>query len=493
MSNDEKRPEDTPTDEGVADSEALEIENTRWQRPGASEPEEPGPDEGSSTDAALEATAAADGVDAVDDDRPDPSDPPDTGEGLAEANSSGELDDAENTDASASGEDRASGDDQEASSAADASDAEPREEPAPAQGKGGGGRVLAALALLLALGAAGGAGYLYYELIVKQPFAKQYAPVETVQELARVERSVTQNTQTEADLATQLEAVQAALASLDEAQAARAAELESSVEAAVGRVDRQLESQRDALEATEAQLLTNLNEVANRAPPTRAEWKVAEVEYLLRIANHRVLMEKDADGGLELLQTADAILAELDDFGFHQVRAQLAEEMLSLKRVGEVDAQGVYLRLEAVKRQLDGLPLKVPELLTRGATTTLAEDANLWDRILDQFTPYFAYRSELKTRIEPLLAPDEIAYLELNLRLMLEQAQLASLRAQQEIFEQSLDNAADWIRDYLNVDDPAVSQLVVELEELRDTSVLRDLPDISGSLRSLLATERGTS
>ena len=113
-------------------------------------------------------------------------------------------------------------------------------------------------------------------------------------------------------------------------------------------------------------------------------------------------------------------------------------------------------------------------------------------RILDQFTPYFSYRSELKTRIEPLLSPDEITYLELNLRLMLEQAQLAALRAQQEIFEQSLDNAADWMTKFLDTSDPQVEQIVRELRDLRESSVLRELPDISGSLRALLETERGT-
>lgn len=354
------------------------------------------------------------------------------------------------------------------------------------------GRGVAWLSLLLALGAAGGAGYLYYELIYLQPFASQYAPLEAINTIEQVERKVTRNTELEQNLEAEVESLRAELERVESEQSSTASTLSSNVESVVGDVERKLREQTETLRTTEQQLMSNLNEVANRAPPTRAEWKVAEVEYLLRIANHRVLMEKDADGGLRLLETADAMLAELDDFGFYQVRAQLAEEILALRRVGEVDSQGMFLRLEAVKRELDGLPLKVPELLRDGPTTSLDEDAGLWARILDQFTPYFAYRSELRTRIEPLLAPDEITYLELNLRLMLEQAQLASLRAQQEIFEQSLDNASDWIKDHLDYEDADVARIVAEIEDLRDSSVLRDLPDISGSLRSLLDTERGT-
>ncbi|MEM1437097.1 MAG: uroporphyrinogen-III C-methyltransferase, partial [Pseudomonadota bacterium] len=357
------------------------------------------------------------------------------------------------------------------------------------------GGALAWLGLLLALLAAGGAGYIYYELIYKDPFsdiADKYAPADAVETIDRVRQNVTRNTQTEEELAAQIVDLQAELERANATAAEQVQELSGSVSRTVSTVEGKLDEQRESLRATEKQLMASLNDVANRAPPTRAEWRVAEVEYLLRIANHRVLMERDAEGGLRLLEAADAILAELDDFGLYQVRAQLAEETLALKRVGQVDAQGMFLRLEAVKRELDGLPLEVPELLTSRPSSELGEEAGFFARVLDQFTPYFSYRSELKTRIEPLLSPDEITYLELNLRLMLEQAQLAALRAQQEIFEQSLDNAADWMTKFLDASDPKVEQIVREIRELRDSSVLRELPDISGSLRALQDTERGT-
>ncbi|MFK7913695.1 MAG: uroporphyrinogen-III C-methyltransferase [Pseudomonadales bacterium] len=342
------------------------------------------------------------------------------------------------------------------------------------------GRGLAFLSLLLALGAAGGAGYLYYELIYLKPFEKQLAgQMNTVQQA--VQSATTEANEGSRELAQQL-------AGLEERFATLRGEQSSAIDGA-------LSEQQQRLESTERSLIESLNKVANQAPPSQAEWKFAELEYLLRIANHRVLMEQDADGARRLLETADAIIAELDDFGLHDVRVQLADEILSLKRLGKNDVQGLFLRLEAVKRGLDGLPLRVPEFLNNPPTDVAAEGAQERGPLaaLAESMGTFLQFRELETKIKPLLAPDEISYLELNLRLMLEQAQLGALRGQPDVFEQSLDNAMDWLTKYMDADTQAVEEMVSELASLREISVLRELPDISGSLRALLATERTAS
>ncbi|MGI9324202.1 MAG: uroporphyrinogen-III C-methyltransferase [Pseudomonadales bacterium] len=341
------------------------------------------------------------------------------------------------------------------------------------------GRGLAFLSLLLALGAVAGAGYLYYELIYKQPFQQQLAKVDDALS------SVSSQAQQESGaLAQRFGAIEESFSQLRGEQS--------------NNIDSALAQQQQRLEATEKSLMESLNRVANQAPPSQQEWKFAELEYLLRIANHRVLMEKDADGARRLLETADAILAELDDFGLHEVRAQLADEILSLKRLGKNDVQGLFLRLEAVKRGLDGLPLRVPEYLQNPPVGSADEsgvagtERGVLEAFAESMGSYLRFR-ELETQIKPLLPPEEITYLELNLRLMLEQAQLGALRGQTDVFEQSLDNAIEWLNSYLDADATAVADMIGELTALREISVARDLPDISGSLRALLSTERTAS
>jgi uroporphyrin-3 C-methyltransferase len=242
------------------------------------------------------------------------------------------------------------------------------------------------------------------------------------------------------------------------------------------------DQQRERDESAE-RLLEAVNQLATQAPPSRREWKVAEVAYLLRIANHRLLMERDAEGALALLRGADAILVELDDFSLFQVRAQLSDEILSLENVESSDVQGLFLRLEAVKTELGRQSLKLPRFET--SETAAEEEQGFWAAMVAQLGNYLRFRRFDGDSVKPLLAPEEATYLELNLRLMVERAQLAALRREQVVFEQSLQTAADWISTYLDLEEPGIQRALGELDTMSAVQLDVPMPDISGSLTTL--------
>lgn len=319
------------------------------------------------------------------------------------------------------------------------------------------GRGLAWLALLLALIAAGGIGYLYYQLIYLDPVANLKQDI--------------QNTAAEggsevADLRAALRQQQTNIEQqLQEARSQQAAELAQ----------------------TQSAVLESLQQALLAAPPSQREWKLAEAEYLLRIGNHRVLMEQDTEGALSLFQAVDQILAELDDFALHQVRAVLADEILALRQVRRSDSQGIYLRLEAIKSNLDEVVFKTPEYVTEQAP--VAEDETVWAQLYAQLKEFVRVRPVGGDEtIAPLLSPAEEHYLELNLRLALEQAQLAALKGQQFVFVSALQNVRDWLAAY--TEDPG-DILQTEVEQLMLLDLERPLPDVSTSLIELQKVRRG--
>ena len=339
---------------------------------------------------------------------------------------------------------------------------EPEQDTPPAPAAKPKGRVLAFFALLLSLAALGGAGYLYYELLYLQPLAQVQS--QGTELSSRQERLA-------ADLSAQITALETAT---NDSLAALQSE------------------QTERLASNEEAVLKSLNEALSAAPPSQREWKLAEAEYLLRIANHRVLMEQDSNGALILLQAADQIMAELDDFALHQVRARLADEIIALRQVPREDLQGIYLRLEAIKSQLNALPLPQPEYLQR--TETLAAEQSVWETLVEELKKFVRIRTLSSSEaLQPLLAPEEIHYLQLNLRLALEQAQLAALKRQQDVFEQSLLNVRRWLVDHADVEDERTTALLTSVDELLIIELARPLPDISGSLNELLTLRRGGS
>lgn len=317
------------------------------------------------------------------------------------------------------------------------------------------GRFMGFLGLLFGLAGLAAAGFLYYKLIYLTPEAAVDARFSAL----------------EADLDRNRQALDALADSQAQALRDFAAE------------------QRRARDASAEEVLDAVNRVSAQAPPSRREWKVAELAYLLRIANNRVLMERDVNGALTLLKAADAILQELDDFALYQVRAQLADEILALENVESNDVQGMFLRLEAIKTEIGAQSVKLPrfEREQEKSTAEAGAEPGFFAALWEQIGGYMRFRRFDGESVRPLLAPEEEAYLELNLRLMLERAQLAALRREQVVYEQSLQTAADWISSYLEPDSPGVARSLEELEALSKVTLDQPLPDISGSLSALKA------
>ncbi len=284
-----------------------------------------------------------------------------------------------------------------------------------------------------------------------------------------------------------------------------------------------LDDYRESVERVRAELS---DERRKDRPPDPGEWRLAEVEYLLRIANNRLLMERDARSADQMLAAADAILEELDDYALHDVRAILAEERLALAETKTANTQSVFLTLEAIKDALPELPLKQPEYFSavdasgsessedrrtgEGRTSReieappetasdempMASDSgteSFVQALGNRFYGLFEFRTRESVAPRPLIRPEEAIYLELNLRLALERAQLAMLRGDQTLFATSLNSARQWLDDYVDPEHAATRRIAQDLDRLADLDIEQPMPDISRSLARLLEVGRGPS
>lgn len=335
------------------------------------------------------------------------------------------------------------------------------------------GRALAALALLIALLAAAGAGYALWQWWQ----AEREAAANDWQGTLAAALDETAQARTAADSARA--ELQRALGELRERDSEVAQLLAESTR------------QREALAAA----LASQAGAAKTAPGT---WRVAEAEYLLRIANHRLLMERDASGARHLLQLADDILREAEDFAYHDVRALLAEEITTLAQFTDADVQGVFLRLEAIKGSLGQLPLRLPEYIAATGSNTNeqtdaassppappAEPTSMWAALAQRLTGLVRFRQHQEDARRPLLPPKQADYLHMNLRLALDRAQLAALRHDAEVFRVSLTEASEWLATFVDARGPAATNMAAELNDLLQTNLAGELPDISRSLARL--------
>jgi len=232
-------------------------------------------------------------------------------------------------------------------------------------------------------------------------------------------------------------------------------------------------------------------DVERTSPPEADDWKIAEVGYLLRIANHRILMERNVADARALLANADSLLSELEDFRWHTVREQIAAERIALEQAQEAtDVQGVYLALEALKAPLGELLKTQPVLSSPAEVPRPTVEVSVWDALLQRLVDVFRVQRVDPTSIKPLLSTDERHYIEQQLRLGLEQAQLGALRHQQGVYDASLANLKLWLGEEFEPGTNGLDALLKSVDELAKVKLEVPLPDISGSLQALKAAER---
>ncbi len=228
--------------------------------------------------------------------------------------------------------------------------------------------------------------------------------------------------------------------------------------------------------------LAFMQHTLNQIPGARLDdWKLAETEYLLRLANQRVYLQHEFKGAQGLFDAANQVLASLDDPSFALVREQIAKEMLLLGQHSELDRAGIYSSLQAIKGLIHDAILPPDTFIQEPqpqAQTTETTDASLWQQILSLVS--VRYRDEA---FNAPLSNSQYQLLEHNINLMLEQAQWALLKADNAIYHSSLSNAETWIGD--NLRHSNANSLLEKIRELNQIDIQQTTPDVNTSLRML--------
>ena len=263
-----------------------------------------------------------------------------------------------------------------------------------------------------------------------------------------------------------------------------------------------LAAQRELIATQQRQIDHNARELLEAGNRTRTDWLLAEAEYLLRVANQRLMIEKDIRGAMSALESADEVLRETDDVGVYPVRQQLAKDLMTLKGLTDVDRTGLYLTLEAAIDSIHSLTDNA--LASDRLASTLAQNADTantntggdnwwrqaWQDVKGTLSQVVVVR-RLDEPVKPLLSPEQSAYARLNLQLMLEEAALAVLRGHQALYSRSLTKASNAIDSWYDSSNPQIIALSDTLDELSGKNIDPELPDISGSLQLLKARLSG--
>ena len=329
------------------------------------------------------------------------------------------------------------------------------------------GSGLSLLAILIALGV-GGAGYYFGQQQVDE-FQQKLTALEAQINNKTVVSAPAQDVKFDTTQLTQLEsankATQDKIAQVEELINAKSHEL-------VG-----LQSQINKVSAQ-----------ANAQQPT--DWLFSEADFLLNNALRKLVLDNDVDTAVSLLKLADETLAKVNNSQSAAIRSAINQDLKQLLSVAGVDQNAVMQKLSQLANTVDELPVLDVNFGDDQNATKLSDSLSDWAENAEKSATSFLNHF---IRISPkhgadrkeLLAPNQDIYLRENIRLRLQLAIMAVPRQQNELYKQSLEAVASWIRSYFDTNAEVTQSFLKSVDELSEVSIYVDVPSQLQSLSML--------
>ena len=329
------------------------------------------------------------------------------------------------------------------------------------------GTGLSLLAILIALGV-GGAGYYFGQQKVD----------EFQQKLTALEAQINNKTVVSAP---------AQEVKFDTTQLAQLESANKATQNKIAQVEELINAKSHELVGLQSQI-NKVSAQANAQQPT--DWLFSEADFLLNNALRKLVLDNDVDTAVSLLKLADETLAKVNNSQSAAIRSAINQDLKQLLSVTGVDQNSVMQKLSQLANTVDELPVLDVNFGDDQNTTKLSDSLSDWAENAEKSATSFLNHF---IRISPkhgadrkeLLAPNQDIYLRENIRLRLQLAIMAVPRQQNELYKQSLEAVASWIRSYFDTNAEVTQSFLKSVDELSEVSIYVDVPSQLQSLSML--------
>ena len=240
--------------------------------------------------------------------------------------------------------------------------------------------------------------------------------------------------------------------------------------------------------ATLRQQLAQVSQLAIAQQPN--DWLFSEADFLLNNALRKLVLDNDVDTGVSLLKLADETLAKVNNSEAMAIRSAINQDLKQLLSVESIDQNAVMQRLSQLANTVDELPVLNVNFGDEPNSDKLSDSLADWQSNAEKSAISFLNHF---IRITPkqgadrkeLLAPNQDIYLRENIRLRLQLAIMAVPRQQNDLYKQSLEAVATWVRSYFDTSTEVTQSFLKSLDELAELSVYVDVPSQLQSLNLL--------
>ena len=221
----------------------------------------------------------------------------------------------------------------------------------------------------------------------------------------------------------------------------------------------------------------------NNAP--NLDWKLSESEFLVRLANQKLLLELDIGSAILLLEAADAALMQSGSNAVVAARQSVGSDLSLLRSLEIVDRQGIYIRLSNLGNYIEHINLlqSMRDKFDEKSNTESfgAQYNGSLETIVNFLSSIFIWR-KWDANPAAILVSDQETSIKQSLYLMLEQAKLGVVSKDSELYEYSLANIRESLFRYALDETIIGMKIIAEIDELKGINVRPTLPNLTNSL-----------
>ena len=329
------------------------------------------------------------------------------------------------------------------------------------------GSALSVLAILIALGL-GGSGYYFGQQQVD----------EMQQKLTALQTQLQQKNTAEPVNLPSFEA--------EKSQLAKLAEFSQVASDQISALNQELAAKEQQLSALQQQVQRLTNQSKAEQPN---DWLLTEADFLLNNALRKLVLDNDVDTSVSLLKVAGETLSKVAMPQVATVRSAINADLKKLLSLNNVDQNAIMQELSQLANDVDELNVLNVNFDEDPNTDKLTDSLEDWksnaEKSAVSFLNHFIRITPKKADNKALLAPNQDIYLRENIRLRLQIAILAVPRQQDDLYKQSLETVASWVRTYFDTSTEVAQNFLKKLDELAEQSIYVDVPTQLSSLNAL--------
>ena len=222
------------------------------------------------------------------------------------------------------------------------------------------------------------------------------------------------------------------------------------------------------------------------------DYALSEVEHLLTIANHNILLRYDYETALVALDTARIRLSGINIKEANIIQQQINKDIDILRTSNQKDLSNTVLFLSELSARIDSFPLKRIYMQSEKKNNKKINGKEVegiksfFTLILDELhSLIIVTRNQNSTH--NFFLPKEFNLLKLNIKFELANAKFAILNRDKENLHASILQVNNYLKEYYDLSNQETIKAYNELSKVNDLALSLPYIDITSSLESIRA------